>query len=52
MLQLFSFYQNGHLPQSGGISEQPYKIMRALQIIGERKALNAERRTRGKKAPR
>lgn len=52
MLQLFGHFRDGHLPVSGGTAEQPYKIMRAFQIIAERRALNAEIRQRGKKTSR
>lgn len=53
MLQLFGMYQEGHLPTQGGAADQPYKILRAFQIIAERRAYNAEKRApRGKKTPR
>lgn len=53
MLQLFQMYQDGHLPCQGGVTDQPYKVLRAFQVIAERRNFNAEKRnTRGKKASR
>lgn len=51
MLQLYGYYQDGHLPVSGGMTDQPYKVMRAFQVINERRNFNAEKR-RGKKTAR
>jgi len=51
MLQLFASYQDGHLPIAGGAADQPYKVMRAFQVIAERRAHNAEKQN-GKKTPR
>ena len=53
LINLHSFYRDGHLPVAGGISSQPAKILQAFSIIAERRAYNEKRRTKGgKKTPR
>lgn len=54
MLQLFAAYQDGHLPASGGVTDQPHKIMQAFNVIAARRSHNAEKKAkqRGKKTPR
>lgn len=51
LLQLHAYYEQGHLPEAGGVADQPCKVLQAFTIIASRRAQNAER-SRGKKTAR
>jgi len=47
-LNMYLFYNDGHLPRAGGFLDQPNKVMEQLQIIANQVAEEKERR-RGKR---